>query len=192
MSNQVKEKDTKQNMTNIIIELSDNKEQLYDKKNIDENIKEQYEDKEDENSYVKIFSNSPILNEEDFKNLTFSEKIKKKISTKMNLFLLVLNIAGILFYNSSLVTCESDATICTLKEGLFFYVKVGIFTLLSSIGFSIYASITLYFNKYFIHYLYTIPPYLYFIINHTGTDTREHGLYNSMGDDSLLISVEIK
>ena len=192
MSNQ---NDIKNNSENTFIELSDNKEQLNEAKNMNNNIKEKYEDNEDEDNDVKIFSQSPILNEDDNllkKTLTFSEKIKKTLFTKTNLFLLILNIAGILCYNYSLMTCESDATICTLKQGLFFYVKIGIFTFLSAICFSIYASIAFYYNKYYFHYLYIIPPYLNFIKNNTGTDVTNHGLYNSIGwiiFNFLLISL---
>ena len=90
------------------------------------------------------------------------------------------------------MTCETDATICTIKEGLFFYVRIGILTLLSAICFSIYASISFYYNKYYFHFLYTIPPYLYFIIKYTGTNVTDHGLYNGIGwviFDFLLISI---
>ena len=194
MSNQPKEKDNKTNTPNILIELSDNKEHLYHSKNINDNMKEQYEDIVDENTDLNMFSKNPISKVYDNENLTFSEKIKRNYLTKKNLFLVILNIAGIVFYNYSLMTCESDATICTLKQGLFFYVKIGILTFLSAICFSIYASITLYYNKYYFHYLYTIPPYLYFIINHTGTDTPEHGLYNSLGwiiFNFLIISITL-
>ena len=192
MSNQPKEKDANHNPPNILIELSDNREKLYEDKNFNDNIKEQHEDIEDENNHVEIFSQNPILYENDLKSQTFSEKIKKNYLTKMNLFFLILNISGILFYNYSLMTCESDATICTLKQGLFFYVRIGILVLLSAICFSIITSIAFYYNKYYFHFLYTMPPYLYFIKNYTGTNTLDHGLYNSLGwiiFNFLLISI---
>ena len=83
MSNQPKDKNIKENSPNIYIELSDNKEHLYDSKNINEKMKGQYEDVEEETQKMK--------------NLIFQKK--KKFLTKTNLFLAILNIAGILFYN---------------------------------------------------------------------------------------------
>ena len=79
MSNQPKEKNNKNNSPNIYIELSDNKEHLYDSKNNNEKMKGQYEDVEDETVDLKMFSKIPI---EDEENLTFSEKKKRKIFNK--------------------------------------------------------------------------------------------------------------
>ena len=113
--------------------------------------------------------------------MTFIEKIKFNFLTKKNISLCILNIFGLLCYKFSLMPCDKDPTECTIRNGIVFYIKIGVFDLMSSLTFSIYITITVYYNKYFFQYLYTLPVYIYFIVKYRGTDTADHGFYNGAG-----------
>ena len=165
---------------NMLIELSDSKEELPQDLNnmpISDNTNEGNEALYNEKNL--LFSENPISNEMNiYSNLTFSEK---KYLTRQNIYLCILNLCGLLFYHIGLMPCEKDPSECTIKKGLMFYVKVGIFDCLSSLLYSIYVSITIYHQKYFFHYLYTLLGYIYYIAKYRGTETIDHGLYNSIG-----------
>ena len=188
MSNHLKHKDTNEennkNSPNVIIELSDNKNEKYINLSDNFNSMEILEKVEDDKNIFKerdnIFSKNPDL--DYFSNLTFSQKFQKKYLTKKNIYVCIINISGILFYYFSLMSCKkSDPSECTIKYGLMFYVKIGILAFISSVLFSVYAAITIYYQSYLLHYLYVLPAYIYYFKNYQGTDANDHGFYNSLG-----------
>ena len=175
---------------NILIELSNNnKEELSQKLN-EEPISNK-EKKENDYLYNErnlLFSTNPISkNIYIDSNLTFSQKY----FTRKNIYLYILNFCGLLFYHLGLMPCEKDPSECTIKRGFIFYVKVGVLDFLSSLLYSIYISITIYYEKYFFHYLYSLPGYIYYIFKYRGTETIDHGLYNSIGWASLIVIISI-
>ena len=177
-------KENDKNSPNMLIELSDNKNEKY--LDLNDNPKsmkilEKAEDNENLfNERGQIFSENPDL--DYFSNLTFSEKFQKKYLTKKNIYVCIMNLIGILFYHFSLMSCKkSDPSECTIKYGLMFYVKIGILAFISSVLFSIFTAITIYYQNYFLHYLYVIPAYIYYFKNYQGTDANDHGFYNSLG-----------
>ena len=201
MSNQLEIEDNnkEQNSPNILIELSEKKSDL-NENDVDNNLNnntislnnnninnekltpskiiEQSEEKEDHYNDIQIFPDNQSQN--FFINFIIEEK--KKYLTKNNIYLCILNLSGILFYHLGLMSCENeDPSECTIKYGIVFYVKLGILDFMSSLLFSIYVTITIYFKKYFLHYLYVLPAYIYYIVKYHGGDTIDHGFYNSIG-----------
>ena len=177
------------NTQNNLIELSTNKDDLNKKININNlepktNFNEDKFQKNDDEYNKKdklYFENLMPKTNEISTRMRFIEKLKKDFLTKNNLYLLISNIIGIIFYHFCLMPCDRDPTTCTIKNGLTFYIKIGIFTLISSIFFSLYAVITIYYNEYFFHSLYLIPTYVYYIVKYKGADTYDHGFYNGIG-----------
>ena len=179
MSNQLEIEDNnkEQNSPNILIELSEKKSDLNEKLTPSKII-QQSEEKEDHYNDIQIFPDNQSQN--FFTNFIIEEK--KKYLTKNNIYLCILNLSGILFYHLGLMSCENeDPSECTIKYGIVFYVKLGILDFMSSLLFSIYVTITIYFKKYFLHYLYVLPAYIYYIVKYHGGDTIDHGFYNSIG-----------
>ena len=113
--------------------------------------------------------------------------LKKYLFNKADLILFVMNIISIISYKISLMPCDKDPTECTIKHGIIFYIKIGIFTVISAFLYSIYISITLFKRKHFFHYLYTLPVFIYFIRTYHGAETIDHGLYNSIGWITTII-----
>ena len=111
----------------------------------------------------------------------YEQKKGKNCLTKQNICLYILNICGIICYKWSLMSCAKDPTECTVQRGMKFYITIGVLALISSLSLSIYVTITINYNKYFFHYIYTIPAYIYFIVKYRGTDTADHGFYNGGG-----------
>ena len=123
-----------------------------------------------------------------FVNIIINQKyLKKYFFNKTDLILFAANIIALISYKISLMPCEKDPSECTIKHGLIFYIKIGIFTVISGVIYSIYIALTLFKFKYFLHYIYTLPVYIYFIFTYHGTETIDHGLYNSIGWIMVLI-----
>ena len=199
MSNQPeKEKNhlnPKFNYKNINIELSEKKVNDYDYLNgkqkgkyLSNNMLENLEEKVNSND-KEYFSESISNEKNNINNFTVSEYIKHNLFTKTDIYLGIMNIIGIVLYHIGLMPCEKDPSECTIKRGMIFYVTIGILSAISSILFSIYISITLYKKKHFLHYLYTIPAYIYFITKYKGTETIDHGFYNALGWVIILILI---
>ena len=153
-----------------------------------------------ESNKVIEFSESNILNNKnenikDLKNIPFqkvkigenSNKCKNFIKIiwnflkkyKMNIFLFLLNLTSIILYYLSLEPCGENATTCTLKKGLRFYIKLGVLCLISALCLSLLLTIIFFIKKGFFHLL-CIPIFLFYFLYFNGTDVDEHGLYNSL------------
>ena len=113
--------------------------------------------------------------------------VKKYLFNKTDLALFIMNILSIILYKISLMSCDKDPSECTIKHGIMFYVKIGILTVISATLYSIYISITLFTRKHFLHYIYTLPVFIYFIMTYHGAETVDHGLYNSIGWITTII-----
>ncbi len=161
-----------------------------DKNNINLEIKEN-KNKERKNDYY--FKN--IL--QKIKNTKISQKTvkflyhsKEKFCKGIDLFLFkeisptyifLINFISFAFYFLSLEECGKDITQCMLKKGMKFFIRIGVFVLISSIFFGLFISLVIFHKKYFSHFLYVIPIYFIYFFGYTGTDVDEHGLYNTMG-----------
>ena len=122
-----------------------------------------------------------LTNQKYIKKFEIRKYLKKYFFSKSDLFLFIINIISIISYKIGLMPSDKDPSECTIKHGLIFYVKIGIFTAISANLYSIYISITLFTRKRFLHYLYTLPIFIYFIRTYYGAETVDHGLYNSIG-----------
>ena len=121
-------------------------------------------------------------------NIIINQKyLKKYFFNRTDLILFAINIIALISYKISLMPCEKDPSECTIKHGLMFYVKIGIFTVISGVIYSVYISLTLFTGKYFLHYIYTLPFYIYFIMTYHGAETIDHGMYNSIGWILVLV-----
>ena len=107
--------------------------------------------------------------------------LKKHLFNKTDIIFYITNILSILFYYLGLIPCEKDPSECTIKRGMIFYFTVGIFTAISAILFSVYVSYSLFKRKHLIHYIYTVPIFIFFIITKNGAETVDHGFYNACG-----------
>ena len=158
--------------------------QLVKSQNLKEEIKEEPIPSESKNTFLII------LNKLKYKLKYFMPYInyikenkycKRYFLNKNDLIILAMNLISIISYNIGLMPCEKDPSECTIKHGLIFYVKIGVFTLLSAILYTIFIVITLYKCKHFLHYLYSLPVFIHFITTYHGAETVDHGLYNSIG-----------
>ena len=113
--------------------------------------------------------------------------IKRYFCTKTDILFYITNFLAIIFYYLGLTPCEKDPSECTIKRGMAFYFTIGTFTALSSLLYSIYISYTLFKRKYFIHYIYTLPVFIYFILEYTGAESVDHGFYNAFGFIGIII-----
>ena len=144
----------------------------------------------DEPVYIKkSHINNLMKKSEKYFGIKFTRFIEKHLCNKTDLYLLSVNFISIFFYLLGLTPCERDASECTIKRGMKFYIIVGILTLISAILVSFYISFTFYYKKHFFHYIYMLPIYFSLIASNTGTDGKEHGLYNSLGFLLFLIIV---
>ena len=119
--------------------------------------------------------------------LKYKKFFKKNFFTKTDIILYILNISSIICYYIGLTPCEKDPSECTIKRGLAFYFIIGAFTGLSAILYSIYITFTIYKRKFFFHYLYTLPIFIFFILEYTGAETVDHGFYNAFGFIGIII-----
>ena len=119
--------------------------------------------------FEKIIRFNKVI-QHNFKRKFFSDNINKTI--------FILNILSLILYYLSLQSCGEDATECLIKNGFKFYVWIGVFLLISSFFFSLFISIIIFTEKFFIHLLYVLPIYFFFFCSYTGTNVDEHGLYN--------------
>ena len=141
------------------------------------------------NSISDEENNSSDKNEKNKKgkNKKNESFLKKMLFSKTDIILYISNFSAIILYHYALTPCEKDASECTIKRGMIFYFTIGIFTAISSILYAIYISITLYKKKYWIHYLYTLPIFFYYIHEYTGADSYDHGFYNAFGWIGVII-----
>ena len=112
-------------------------------------------------------------------NLKCKHSLKKYFCTKTDIILYISNVFSIICYYIGLTPCEKDPSECTIKRGMTFYFIIGTFTAISALLNSIYIALTLYKRKFFIHYLYTLPIFIYLILKYNGAETVEHGFYNA-------------
>ena len=112
---------------------------------------------------------------------------KKHFFNKTDIIFYMTNLTSIICYIIGLTPCEKDPSECTIKRGMAFYFTVGAFTAISSLLYSLYISYSLFKRKHFIHYLYTIPIFLYLIWSNTGAETVDHGFYNAFGFIGVII-----
>ena len=158
--------------------------------NILDNKDEPIQTKKSKLSEIKIKCLRKINNLFNRKNMI--KYFKKHFLNKTDIILYIINITSIIFYYLGLMPCDRDPSECTIKRGLVFYFTIGTFTAISSLLYSIYISFTLYKRKHFFHYLYTIPIFLFFILTYTGSDTLDHGFYNSfafIGINIILVPI---
>jgi hypothetical protein len=93
-----------------------------------------------------------------------------------------LTISSIILYFLSLESCGiMSANLCTIIRGHQYYFKVIKLTITSCILASTFITILLFRCKGFKHLIYFIPIYFFYFQIYTGTNTDEHGLFNSMG-----------
>ena len=186
------------NNTNSNLNIEENKENINDHPTtpnaINSNIinlkDEPIPTKKSKFSQIMIKCIRKINNSFEKKNL--QKFFKKHFLNKTDIILYIINISSIIFYYVGLMPCDRDPSECTIKRGLVFYFTIGTFTGISSLLYAIYISFTLYKRKHFFHYLYTIPIFLYFILTYTGSDTLDHGFYNSfafIGINIILVPI---
>ena len=184
--------------TNNNLNMEENKENINDhpttSNSINSNIinlkDEPIPTKKSKFSQIMIKCIRKINNAFEKKNL--QKFFKKHFLNKTDIILYIINISSIIFYYVGLMPCDRDPSECTIKRGLVFYFTIGTFTGISSLLYAIYISFTLYKRKHFFHYLYTIPIFLYFILTYTGSDTLDHGFYNSfafIGINIILVPI---
>ena len=122
-----------------------------------------------------------------FYNSKAGEFLRKHFFNKTDLIIFAINIISIIFYKISLMPCDKDPSECTIKRGLKFYFMVGTFTAISAGLYAGFITLTLYTRKHFIHYVYTVPIYCYFILRYNGAETVDHGFYNAFGFIGVLV-----
>ena len=197
MDNSEKKNDISNNI-NSNLNLEEKKENINDQpiitnatnSNILDNKDEPIQTKKSRLSEIKIKCLRKINNLFNRKNMI--KYFKKHFLNKTDIILYIINITSIIFYYLGLTPCDRDPSECTIKRGLVFYFTIGTFTAISSLLYSIYISFTLYKRKHFFHYLYTIPIFLFFILSYTGSDTLDHGFYNSfafIGINIILVPI---
>ena len=120
-------------------------------------------------------------------NINYRKIFKKNFCTKTDITFYITNSLAIITYYIGLTPCEKDPSECTIKRGMAFYFMVGTFTAISALLYSVYIAFTLYKRKFFFHYLYTLPIFIFFILEYTGAETVDHGFYNSFGFIGIII-----
>ena len=111
----------------------------------------------------------------------FFLKCFKNNCKKDDLIMTVIVIISIICYHFGLTKCEKDPSECTIKRGMIFYFTIGILSAISAVLYAIFITLSIYRRKYFIHYLYSIPAYIYYMVTDNGTSTLHHGFYNAFG-----------
>ena len=106
----------------------------------------------------------------------FFLKCFKNNCKKDDLIMTVIVIISIICYHFGLTKCEKDPSECTIKRGMIFYFTIGILSAISAVLYAIFITLSIYRRKYFIHYLYSIPAYIYYMVTDNGTSTLHHGL----------------
>ena len=136
------------------------------------------DDSSDNNNkyYIDIKKNK---NENRVKN--FFLNCKKKNCRKDDLIMTIIVILSIICYHFGLTKCEKDPSECTIKRGMIFYFTIGILTAISAVLYSIFITLSIYRRKYFIHYIYSAPAYIFYMWTDNGTSTLHHGFYNAFG-----------
>ena len=172
-----------ENNTISILKLEDNKVE----QNINEN-KNNTELKEEaipakKNTIInKIYRILRKINEPKVKQFC-----RKHFFNKTDITFYITNIISIVCYIIGLTPCEKDPSECTIKRGMAFYFTIGAFTGVSAFLYSLYISYSLFKRKHFIHYIYTLPIFIYLILNNTGAESVDHGFYNAFGFIGIII-----
>ena len=172
-----------ENTTNITMNDEDKKQNVFDVSHnkiasqIDEPIPAK------KNKFFE-FSNKII---KKVHNINYRKIFKKNFCTKTDITFYITNSLAIITYYIGLTPCEKDPSECTIKRGMAFYFMVGTFTAISALLYSVYIAFTLYKRKFFFHYLYTLPIFIFFILEYTGAETVDHGFYNSFGFIGVII-----
>jgi hypothetical protein len=120
-------------------------------------------------------------------NINYRKIFKKNFCTKTDIIFYITNSLSIIAYYIGLTPCEKDPSECTIKRGMAFYFMVGTFTAISALLYSVYIAFTLYKRKFFFHYLYTLPIFIFFIMEYTGAETADHGFYNAFGFIGVIV-----
>ena len=105
----------------------------------------------------------------------------RKNCKKDDLVMTVIVIISLICYHFGLTKCEKDPSECTIKRGMIFYFTIGILSAISAVLYAIFITLSIYRRKYFIHYLYSVPAYIYYMVTDNGTSTLHHGFYNAFG-----------
>ena len=105
----------------------------------------------------------------------------RKNCKKDNLVMTVIVIISLICYHFGLTKCEKDPSECTIKRGMIFYFTIGILSAISAVLYAIFITLSIYHRKYFIHYFYSVPAYIYYMVTDNGTSTLHHGFYNAFG-----------
>ena len=100
---------------------------------------------------------------------------------KDDLIITVVVILSIICYHFGLTKCEKDPSECTIKRGMIFYFTIGLLSAISAVLYAIFITMSIYNRKYFIHYLYSVPAYIFYMVTDNGTSTLHHGFYNAFG-----------
>ena len=104
------------------------------------------------------------------------------INNLFNIICFLLIFISIIYYLLCLESCGTTSpNICLKQRGREWYIKIAYNTLKSSFFYSNYLNLLFFNCKGFIHLIYSIPIYLYFFIKYQGSDTIDHGYYNSFG-----------
>ena len=105
----------------------------------------------------------------------------KNYCKKDDLIITVVVILSIICYHFGLTKCEKDPSECTIKRGMIFYFTIGLLSAISAVLYAIFITMSIYNRKYFIHYLYSVPAYIFYMVTDNGTSTLHHGFYNAFG-----------
>ena len=132
-------------------------------------------------NYINNFKIKIIKYYTNFSKTKVGHFLIKYFFNKTDLLLFIMNLLSILSYYISLTPCDKDPSECTIKHGMKFYIIIGVFTAISVYLYAIFIIITLNTKKHFVHYLYSIPIFVYLFLKYHGAETVDHGLYNSIG-----------
>ena len=99
----------------------------------------------------------------------------------------ILSISAIIFYIIGLQGCYGDEVYCLANLGLFFYLKIIIINVISSLCVCAVLVLITFRKISFVHLLYLFPSFLLLINLDQGTTLAHHGYYNCLGHIVLLI-----
>ena len=133
------------------------------------------------NSNKKFSRDYQQINKRGGRIKNFFLKCFRNNCRKDDLIMTVVVIISIICYHFGLTKCEKDPSECTIKRGMIFYFTIGILSAISAVLYAVFITLSIYKRKYFIHYLYSIPAYIYYMASDNGTSTLHHGFYNAFG-----------
>ena len=178
-----KSKNKFENITTSFFKLNANK--------FEQNVKENKNNKEPKEEAIPA-KNNTIINKiyrilRKINDPKVKQFFRKHFFNKTDITFYIINIISIVCYIIGLTPCEKDPSECTIKRGMAFYFTIGAFTGVSGLLYSLYISYSLFKRKHFIHYVYTLPIFIYLILNNTGAESVDHGFYNAFGFICIII-----